>query len=244
MQPISEPRAQRRFAIMSGVTPALLFLASRNSDSRNTAPSAKSMSTESTLKPVSETPTTGWIWVSEPSIGFSASVPAHWKREITQETDALKRPLSYRLTNLSYRPSSVTDKSQAVSIDVDAVHNPTLALGSGTPFFELTMQMDKVGPFVTTVKELRKQERKVLVPLQATRLGSYPAAWSVADYTPTGSKDRVRVLTLYAATNSAFYTVGVAGFAEYGEEADMVFDHLRNTIQLTESTGTLCANKA
>lgn len=237
MRTVSEPRAQRRFVIVGRVDPALLFLASCYGSSKNAPLAATPVSTEPSLLPAPEAPTPGWVWVSEPGLGFTASVPAHWKRESMQGSGALKTSPSWRMTTLSYRPSSILNKSQAVSIHVDVSFNPALIQVSGLQFLTLAMQLDKVGPFVTTVEELRKQDRKVLVPLQVTRIGPYPAAWSVADFTPPGSVTRLRVFAMYASTNSAFYIVGVTGYAEYGEAAGQVFKRLRDSIRLTESIG-------
>ena len=222
MRPISEPGALLRFLTVGGVVLALLFMASCFGSSENTPPSATSATKEPISQPATEVSESGWKWVSEPTYGFAASVPAHWEREITQEPDTLT-------TYFSYRPSNITDKSQRVIIDVVVSQDPESVQDIDMSASVLMRRLEEVQ---------NRQGDNVLLPPRTTSLGSYPAAWSVMEYTPTDSTEILRTFAIFASTKSAFYIVKVAGFPEYGEGIEAVFDHLRDTIQLTESKWT------
>lgn len=222
MRPILESRARSRFLRVGGVALALLFLAGCLGSSKNALQSAPAATAESIPQPTTAVSESSWMWVSEPPAGFTASVPAHWQREIWQEPDTLT-------TYFSYRPSNITDKSQRVIIDVVVSHDRESVQDINMSASVLMRRLEELQ---------RKQGDNVLLPPRTMSLGSYPAAWSVMEYTPTDSTETLRAFAIFASTHSAFYSVRVSGLPEYGEGIEAVFDHLRDTIQLTESKWT------
>lgn len=219
IRPMFESRARCRFLRVSGVALALLFLAGCSDGSKNALQSAPSATIPQPIAAVSES---SWMWVSEPTSGFTASVPAHWQREIWQEPDTLT-------TNFSYRPSNIADKSQRVIINVVVSHDRQSVQDINMSASVLMRRLEELQT---------RQGDNVLLPPRTTSLGSYPAAWSVVEYTPTDSTETMRAFAIFASTHSAFYNIKVSGFPQYGEGIEAVFDHLRDTIQLTESKWT------
>lgn len=222
MRPLFEFRVRCRFLVVGGAALALFFLPGCSGRSGNAPQSAPSAIAESTAQATSEVSQSDWMWVSEPASGFTASVPAHWQREIRQEPDT-------RTTYFSYRPSNVTEESQPVTVDVVVSHDRRSVQDINMSASALMRRLEELQ---------MKQGDNVLIPPRTTSLGSYPAAWSVSEYTPQDSTETLRAFAVFASTNSAFYVVRVAGLPENGEEIEAVFEHLRDTIQLTESKWT------